>query len=187
MIKLSKALPKRMTEELMRFLAVRGEMPAQEFLKMVPRTRGDYLDFYPVAALLHAKYISTNSTNDEGKLAPTMQKLAVVLCQLMLPIGESFQIDGCARESWCNFAVNVFITSEGYLRLDELEQRKLERNRKRMDYVVSLVIAIFIAILSSNLANYFASERARNERTQQITECRASVSPNYTTPRGTAR
>ena len=179
-----------MTEKLMRFLAARGEMPAQEFLEKVPRTRGDYLDFYPIAALLHAKYISTDSTTEsagkkvEGQLGVTMKKTAVFLCQLTLPSGKSFQIDGCVRESACDFPVNVFITSEGYLRLDELEQRKVERNRKRVDYAVSLVIAVSVAILSSYLAHYFASERARNERTQQmISESRVPISPNYTSQR----
>ena len=35
----------------------------------VPRLRGDYLDFYPAAALLQAKYIDTDvESGESGKL-----------------------------------------------------------------------------------------------------------------------
>lgn len=174
-----------MIEELMRFLAAQGEMSAQEFLKKVPRIRGDYLDFYPIAALLHANYINTDSTVEsagkvvDGQLGVTMKKTAVFLCQLMLPVGESFYIDGCARESACNFPLNVFITSEGYFRLEELEQRNIERVRQREAYIISLGIGVFLAILSSFLAHYFASQRVNNEYTKHmIVECKSPIIPN---------
>lgn len=99
-------------------------MRAQEFLSNVPRIRGDYVDFYPVAALLHAGYVSTDSTTEsgkkkvEGQLGLNTKDTAVSLCQLTLKPGDSFQIDGCPRDSTHDFPLNVFITAEGYLRLD---------------------------------------------------------------------
>ena len=136
-------------------------------------TRGNYLDFYPVAALLHAGYVSTDSALDsgeksvEGKLGLNTKDTAVFLCQLMLKPGASFEVDDCPRDSACDFPLKVFITSEGYLRLDELAERKAERFRKRIDYCVALAVAIVAALLSSSLTHYFASERHRTERAKQ--------------------
>jgi len=159
------------SELLLELLAAEGEMKAQDFLTHIRRTRGDYLDFYPVAALLHAGYITTDSetnTHDgktiKGKLGEDLQNTAVFLCQLVLPPGESFQFNNCGRESAYSFPVKIFMTADGYLRLDELEQRRVERKRKRNDYIVSLTVAVLVALLSSYLAHYFATKRLQFER-----------------------
>lgn len=172
-----------MAEPLLEFLAAEGEMKAQDFLAHVKRKRGDYLDFYPAAALLHAGYITTDSQTStgrgktiEGKLGDSLQDTAVFLCQLVLPPGESFQINNCPRDSAHNFPIKVFMTAEGYLRLDELEQRRIEQKRKRNDYIVSLTIAVLVALLSSYLAHYFATKRAVIERAKSA----ASTSPSPT-------
>jgi hypothetical protein len=164
---------KLMAEPLLKLLAAEGEMKAQDFLTHVKRNRGDYLDFYPIAALLHAGYITTDSVTSTGrgqevvgKLGGNLQDTAVFLCQLMLPPDESFQINGCLRDSAHNFPVQMFMTAEGYLRLDELEKRRIERKRKRIDYIVSLAIAVLVALLSSYLAHYFAVKRSQIERPQ---------------------
>ncbi len=165
-------------------------MIAQEFLAHVPRQRGDYLDFYPAAALLHANYISTDLESDrsgktiEGKLGFNTHETAVMLCQLILPPGESFQINHCPRDSWHNFPVMMFMTAEGYLRLDELEQRRVERNRKRMDYFVSLAVAVLVALLSSYLAHYYASKRLQLERSHHPSATQRSPTVQ---PSGSAR
>jgi hypothetical protein len=167
----------RIAEPLLEILAAHGEMTGQEFLKHVERKRGDYLDFYPVAALLHGGYITTDSETTTGtkiagaKLGVNMQDTAVVLCQLILPPGESFQINKCPRDSWHNFPVKMFMTADGYLRLDELEQRRIERKRKRNDYIVSLAVAVLVALLSSYLAHYFATKRCRSSGLNQ--QCRS--------------
>lgn len=95
-------------------------MKAQDFLTHVQRKRGDYLDFYPVAALLHAGYITTDSETSthrgktiEGKLGANLQDTAIFLCQLVLPPGGSFQINNCPRDSAYNFPVKVFVTADG--------------------------------------------------------------------------
>src|ERR1041384_4650564 len=117
----------RMAEPLLEVLATHGEMKAQEFLKHVARKRGDYLDFYPVAALLHAGYVTTETITEIGrtvagaKLGVTLQDTALILCQLMLPLGESFQFNKVPRHSMHDFPVTIIMTAEGYLRLDELE------------------------------------------------------------------
>lgn len=159
-----------LAEPLLDLLAAEGEMKAQDFLTHVHRQRGDYLDFYPAAALLHAGYITTDSvtstgrgTEIEGKLGGNLQDTAVFLCQLVLPPGESFQINNCPRDSAHNFPIKVLMTAEGYLRLDELEQRRVERKRKRTDYIVSLTVAVLVALLSSYLAHYFAMKRTQAE------------------------
>jgi hypothetical protein len=172
------------TENILKILASQGEMKAQELLVYVPRVRGDYFDFYPVAALLHAGYISTDSTSEtsgkivEGTLGRHAHETAVMLCQLALPSGKSFEIDKCPRDSWHDFPLRMFMTSEGYLRLDELEQRRIERKRKRTDYFVSLGVAILAAVLSSSLAHYFASKRLQREPERKSGEITRPVNLN---------
>lgn len=160
-------------EHLLEVLAAHGEMKGQEFLKHVPRKRGDYLDFYPVASLLHAAYITTDSTTNtgrghtiDGKLGENTHATAVLLCQLMLPPDDTITIDGVTRTSAHDFPISIFMTAEGYLRLDELEQRRADRKRKRIDYMVSLGVAVLVALLSSYLAHYFATKRLQFERAQ---------------------
>jgi hypothetical protein len=169
------------TEDLLNVISERGEMPAQEFLKAVPRKRGDYLDFYPAAVLLHAGYVSTDSTTEsggervKGKLGLNTYDTAVFLCQLMLKPGESFKINDCPRDSAHNFPLKVFITSEGFLRLDELAERRAERVQKRVDYGIALSVAIVAALLSSYLTHLFASERLRLEGGQHDSNATAGT------------
>jgi hypothetical protein len=158
------------SEQLLELLAKNGEMKAQEFLAHVPRPRGDYVDFYSVAALLHANYIRSNSTLDhsgekfQGQFGVNMRDTSVVLCQLMLPPGESFEINKCPRESWHDSDITLFITSEGYLRLDELQKRRQEKRQTRNGYWVAVGVAILAAVLSTSLSHYFALQRLAVER-----------------------
>jgi hypothetical protein len=153
------------TEALLKLVAERGELDAQSLLAHVPRPNATYLDFFPLATLLHAGYIATDSVTEnreqkiQGKLGVTTQDTAIFLCQLTLKPGESFEINGCPRDSARGLPLNVFITAEGYVRLDELQERAAERRRKRRDYLVTALVAIAAAVLSSVLAHYFATER----------------------------
>jgi hypothetical protein len=161
------------SEQLLQLLADRGEMNARDFLEVVPRPDRTYVDFYPVAALLHAGYISTDTTvtlggtKIAGKLGLNTHETSVFLCTLTLKAGETFEVDGAQQNSAHDFDVRIFITSEGYLRLDELAERRAERSRKRIDYLIALGVAIVAALLSSYLTHYFAAERQRAERTLQ--------------------
>jgi hypothetical protein len=162
------------SERLLALLAQYGEMKAQEFVIHVPRLRGDYLDFYPAAALLHAGYIGTDVKTGpvggkmvESSLGPNTHDTAIMFSRFALPAGESVQIDNAPpSDSLHKFPCRIFMTAEGYLRLDELEQRRVERNRKRNDYFVSLTVAVLVALISSYLAHYYASKRLLLERAQ---------------------
>src|SRR5436189_4481572 len=102
-----------------------------------------------------------------GKLGADTRESAIMFCQLALPKGESFEIYNCPRESWHDFPCIIFLTAEGYLRLDELERRKTERRRKRMDYFVSLIVAVLVALISSYLTHLYATRRAETESARQ--------------------
>ena len=60
-------------ENLLRLIANRGEMSAQEFVGKVTRVRGDYTDFYGVAAMLHSGYIFTDSTTEGNRGQTTIK------------------------------------------------------------------------------------------------------------------
>ncbi len=138
-----------MNMELLKSLAVAGEMPAQEWLRHVPRRLGNYRDFYAAAALLHGRLAQANSVNDGGLFGETTQQTAEGFCQLMLKPGDSFMVDGCARESWHDFEVAIFITAEGLLRLDELERRRQDREfAMRLAIGAAIISAVATALLS---------------------------------------
>ena len=164
-----------LSEHLLLSLAKEGEMEAQEYLKLVPRVRNDYVDFYPVAGLLHGNYISTDTSTDsgghtiKGKLGGDMQATSIFLCQLMLTPNESFKIAGCDRRSAHDFQLKIFINADGYLRLDELNKRRIERKRKRNDYLITVAVAILTAVLSSFLTHYFTLQRLPLEHPQNLT------------------
>lgn len=162
--------------DLLSLLAKEGEMRAQDFLSNVPRKRGDYLDFYAVAGLLHAGYISSDSTVDSGgerkrgTLGLDTLNTSVFLCQLMLPQGESFQFNDCPHDSAHNFPVRIFITADGYLKLEEISEREANRRQKRVDYLISFLVAIVAAVLTAALFHYSAVQRLSPESQPNITE-----------------
>ena len=158
------------SKELLETAASAGELSAFEFLEKIPRTFGNYKDFYQAAALLHAGYISTDSTTDSqgekkrGTLGIDTKETAVFLQQLVLPKGESFEINGCPRDSAAGFPVRFFITAKGYLKLEEIIEREASKKQKRIDYAVSLLVAIIAVIVSSFLFHYFALQRTPENR-----------------------
>lgn len=172
-----------MAEPLLELLATHGEMKLIDFCREVPRPRGDYLDFYPAAALLHAGYISTTWTLYKGgekvkdTYGTTTRETAARLYVEVLPEEETFKFDSIEFTGKPFHIGEVFITAEGYLRLDELQRRRAERKRKRLDYIVSLFIAVLAVLLSSYLAHYFTLKRA------SIQQSPVSSSPP-TTPAG---
>lgn len=153
---------KAVNEELLRLLAKRGEMPAREFLLFVKRVRNDYTDFYGVSAMLHAGYISTDSSTESGGKAVKgtfgfdTQDTSVSLCQLTMAPGESFTFNDCPRDSWHDFPIKIFITSSGLLKLEELDQRADANRQKRFDYLFAFVIAILAAVAGGFFTSYFS-------------------------------
>jgi hypothetical protein len=87
----------------------------------------------------------------------------MIFAQILLPEGESFEINGCTRESWHDFPVKVFSTAKGFLKLEEIleaEKRELrERKLKRKDYIMAIFTGVLVAVVSSWL-QYFALERS---------------------------
>ena len=149
-------------EKLLRLLASRGEMPARELAQLVARTKNDHTDFYGLAALLHAGYMATDSSTEErgrterGAFGFDTQDTSVSLCQLALEPGQSFTFNDCPRESWHDFPVKIFITSDGLLKLEELDQRAESRRQKRLDYWFAIGIAILAALASGYFTSLFA-------------------------------
>lgn len=122
-------------------------MLARDWLADVERTRGSYVDFYPAAALLRAGYVAVNTMGENaGQLGDSMQVTAQCLCQICLKPGESFQIEGCERESWWNSGYVVFLTADGLLKLEELSNRTSER-----------LWTVGVAVLSAALSAAFTA------------------------------
>lgn len=161
-------------EDLLRLLASRGEMPAQELVVKVPRNSNDYTDFYGLAAMLHSGYISTDSTTESrgekrrGTLGLDMQDTAVFLCQLALPRGESFTFNECPRDSLYDFPLKVFITSTGLLKLEELAQRAETKRQKRFDYFFAVFIAILAAVAGGFATSYFTPQSQSKTQSSEV-------------------
>jgi hypothetical protein len=149
-------------EDLLRLLAARGEMPGQELVRLVQRLRNDHTDFYGLAALMHAGYMSVDLSSEErgrierGPFGFDTQDTAVCLCQLALPPGESFAFNDVARESWHDLPVKIFITSNVLLKLEELDQKSESRRQRRFDYWFAVAIAIFAALASGFFTRFFS-------------------------------
>jgi hypothetical protein len=144
-------------KDYLELIAEKGDLNGYELTAHVPRTHGDYRDFYPLAALLHCGYVQTDSsvhlTNREklyGALGYTTQDSAASLCQFSLPAGASFEIEGVVYNAYGkDFAVNFFLTGSGYLELGKLREREQEQGRRKSDHWIALAIAVGAAILSA--------------------------------------
>ncbi|QNN47484.1 hypothetical protein H9L17_04925 [Thermomonas brevis] len=151
-------------EKLLRLVAGRGEIRAQELVAKVDRKHGNYTDFYTLAAMLHAGYITTDSTFESGgekrrgTLGLDTQGTAVSLCQLALAKGESFTFNECARDSWHDAELKIFITSAGLLKVEELDERTENKRQKRFDYFFAIFIAILAAIAGGFATSYFTPQ-----------------------------
>ena len=162
-------------ESLLRLIAKCGEMRAQDLVAKVARNKGDYTDFYGLAAMLHAGYLATDSTTESsgekrrGTLGLDAQSTAVSLCQLALPKGESFTFNDCPRDSWHDFALNFFITSQGILKLEELDERADSKRQKRFDYFFAVFIAILAAVAGGLATSYFVPQSQSPTKSGEVT------------------
>lgn len=150
-------------ENLLRLIATNGEMSAQDLVTKIDRRKGDYTDFYGLAAMLHAGYISSSSVSEvgggksRGTLGFDTQNTAVFLCQLALPKGESFTFNECPRDSAHDLPLQFFITFSGLLKIEELDAHLEIKRQKRRDYFVTALIAIVAAVVGGLASSYFAS------------------------------
>lgn len=142
-------------EDILRLLALNCEMLAIDLLKHVKRVHNDHRDFYGVAAMLHAGQLETDSTSTRKgydaskKLGFDTQDIAVALCQLTLAPGETYSFNGDVRDSWHDFPVRIFITSNGLQKLEEINKDDKARRQKRNDYIWAFFIAIVAAIVGA--------------------------------------
>jgi len=156
--------------KLLEAVSEKGELEIQDLLKAVPRTTGNYLDFYPLAILLHASYFETDTSTHQGSLSETgklgfnTKDTAQALYQISLPKGESFIVNKVSRESWCDAEIKVFLTANGAIKLEEIQDKIIAKKEKFRDYRVSLLIAVLAALISSAATFYFSTQSANTER-----------------------
>lgn len=139
--------------ELLRILAARGEMPVRELVLRVKRARNDYTDFYGLAALFHAGWIEVDTT-EEGTsprnwLGSDIQETAQDLCQISLPAGQKFQINGCDRVSWHDFPVTAFLSASGYRKLEEIDLMADDMRRRRKELLLTAAVAVAAALIGA--------------------------------------
>ncbi len=156
----------RVARNLLEAINNNGEMPAKDLLGIVPRRTNDYRDFFVAANLMHAGFFDFDAGSEEhtNSLGITSQETAIIFAQIMLPKGESFEINECPRDSWHDLPVKAFSTAKGFLKLEEIieaeKRESRDRNIKRKDYFMSILTGIIVAILASWLFHYFALERS---------------------------
>ena len=137
-----------METKLLRVLAERGEMLAEDWLDLVPRKLGDHRDYYQAAALLHANYVGLNT--DTGRLGDSVQETAQNFRQICMPKSESFEVYGCTRESWRDGSFEVYITETGILKLDEIDEKAAGAR-------TTLLLVILASVLSAALTYWLTS------------------------------
>jgi hypothetical protein len=154
-----------LNEDVLRHVALVGEIAGRDLVKKVVRSRNNYTDFYGIAAMIHSGYIAAD-TADGAPFGGDVQETATMLCQLSLAKGESFTFNGCARDSWWDFPVTFFITGPGVLKIEQLDERRASKLQKRKDYIVSALVAILAAVLSSTATHIYSLRReAANKAT----------------------
>lgn len=154
-------------QRLLEAVSEKGELEIQELLNVVPRIKGTYLDFYPLAILLHAGYLQTDTTTERmwghvrstenEKLGFDTKETAQTLFQIALPKGESFIVNKVVRESWCDAEIVIFLTANGAMKLEEIQDKRASKKEKFTDYRVSLLIAVLAALVSSAATFYFST------------------------------
>jgi hypothetical protein len=147
-----------LNEDLLRHIALVGEITGQDLARKVVRIRKDYTDFYGVAAMIHSGYIAANTAKGTS-FGNDVRVTATMLCQLSLAKGESFTFNDCPRDSMWDFPIVFFITGEGVLKLEQLEEKRAAAIQKRNDYIVSALVAILAAALSTTATHFYSLNR----------------------------
>ncbi|QCW24443.1 hypothetical protein FE772_00910 [Lysobacter enzymogenes] len=145
-------------ENLLRKIALAGEIDGYELVDLVPRKTGSYTDFYGVAAMIQSGYIAAN-TAPGTTFGHTTRQSAALLCQLSLKEGQSFQYGEVLWRPWDAGPVVFFITGAGLLKLEELDAKKNAARQKRLDYGVSAFVALLAAALSTTATHMYAQYR----------------------------
>lgn len=148
--------------EILQRISEKGVITTQDAVKLVERKNGDYTDFIPMAILLHADYIETDTTNSEGteKIKGTLgfhtKDTAQSLALVATPRGEYCEVNGFKNPSWSDMSAYVFITANGALKLEEINERKRADIERNTGYRIAILTAILASILSSALTAFIS-------------------------------
>ena len=148
-------------EQLLRFVAGHGEVSADNLVDLVPRPTGTYRDFYPLASLLHAGMLATDTSTQQGKdsargtLGISMQDTACFLQQIATPKGATFIFHEVERDSARGLPISVFMTSSGYARLETIDNELSDHRRKTRELVLTILVAVLAAIVGGWASTYF--------------------------------
>ncbi|MEG3193442.1 hypothetical protein [Lysobacter sp. D1-1-M9] len=145
-------------EELLKKIALAGEISGPDLIGQVPRKSGTYVDFYGLGAMIQSGYIAAN-TEPGTPFGRTTRESAALLCQISLTPGESFFYGEVPWDAWDAGPVAFFITGAGVLKLEELDAKRSAKRQKRMDYVISALVAVLAAALTSTAAHLYALDR----------------------------
>ena len=148
-------------EKLLRFVASHGEVCADDVVDRVPRPTGTHRDFYPLASLLHADLLTTdtgfNRGNEsaKGTLGSTTQDTASFLDQIAAPKGTSVKFHDAEHESIRGAPISFFMTNAGYSRLEEIDCAVEEQRRKTRELLLTICVAVLAAIVGGWASTYF--------------------------------
>lgn len=145
--------PVPLHQQLLQAVSEKREVSLAELLKLVPAETETHLDFYPVAVLIHAGYLQTDTTTSSGSLDE--KNFPDKRGRLGFDTRETALLlfDVSKDSEWANVA-RIFLTADGNLKLEEIQEREAARLEKRMDYRVSLLIAVLAALISSTVGFY---------------------------------
>ena len=130
---------------------------------MVPKRKGDFTDFYALAALFDAGYIETDSEFDNGGVkgrgmfGASAKDNARTLYQISVPPGHTYMVNDCPRESWHDIDVSVFLTGLGILKLEQILADDLAERVRNTNYRISLLTAVLAAMVSAYFTAYFTA------------------------------
>lgn len=148
--------------KILKRISDKGVVSIQEAVSMIKRKNGDYTDFIPLAILLHANYIETDTTSSQGgeKIKGTLgfntKDTARSLALVATPQGEHCEIDGFKNPSWSDMDAYVFITANGALKLEEINERQRADEERNTGYRIAILTAILASILSSALTAFIS-------------------------------
>lgn len=135
---------------LLKHLVVTREMPLRDIYEVMSRKFDDHRDFYILASLITGGYvdIAASINGDKDLTKQKNQELAISLHCMTLGNGE-FEYQGIQGTNSGDMWNQIFFaTAKADLYFEEQKQKSQER-------IITLTIAIFIAILTAWVKTYF--------------------------------
>ncbi|MFV3331879.1 hypothetical protein ACNFIA_13180 [Pseudomonas sp. NY15437] len=148
--------------ELLEKVAEAGILSIQDAVGLIDEKSGSYVDFMPLAILLHAGYIETDTENSFGrekvkaKFGFDTKSIAENLALVATPEGKSRDINGIKQQSWSSMEAYVFITAPGALRLEEFYEKRKADQERNTGYRVAILTAVLSSMISAVLAAWIS-------------------------------